>query len=282
MVANPVADAERLSELRSLLRGRESMWIETTEQDPGVGQAKEALENGAELVIACGGDGTVRACAQGLIGSDVHLALIPAGTGNLLALNLEVPEDVDEALDIALHGDTRRIDTGEIAGEAFVVMAGLGLDAVIMDETGSEQKEKLGTIAYVVEGIKHLGDDAFSASIEWGDRDTPLEEDCATVLVGNFGKLQGGVDLFPDSSPSDGLLDLVIVTGGTAVEKIESGLKAAVGSSSDQLSRARADAFRIETAIPVRYELDGEARHPISKFDIRVRPHSLSVKAGNA
>jgi diacylglycerol kinase (ATP) len=278
VVANPVADVERQTELRSKLRDRKVTWLETTEEDPGVGQAREAIETGADLVIACGGDGTVRACAEGMAGSEIPLGLIPAGTGNLLALNLGVPEGVEDALDLALHGPTSRVDAGEAAGELFVVMAGIGLDATIMEETASDRKEKLGTLAYVIEGIKHLGDDSFSASITGEESDGPIEGEWATVLVGNFGLLHGGVDLFPDSSPMDRRLDLIAIPGESTSEKIASALKAASGLPSENLVRGTSESFEISIATPVRYELDGEARKPVTELQVKTRWGCLFVK----
>lgn len=101
IVLNPVADEEVAQRLVAAVedRGLEVTWLETTPDDPGRGQAEAALAAGAELVIACGGDGTVRACVEALAGSDAALAVIPAGTGNLLARNLGIPDDTKEALE---------------------------------------------------------------------------------------------------------------------------------------------------------------------------------------
>ena len=107
----------------------EPLWLETTREDPGRGQAESAVSAGIGLVIACGGDGTVTACAEGVSGTGVPLAIIPLGTGNLLARNIGLPTGLDEALAVALGGVQQPIDAGRVNGTLFVVMAGLGLDA---------------------------------------------------------------------------------------------------------------------------------------------------------
>jgi diacylglycerol kinase family enzyme len=104
----------------------EPLWLETTPDDPGRGQAESAVSAGVDLVLACGGDGTVTACAEGVTGTGVPLAIIPMGTGNLLARNVGVPMGMDEALAVALGGVQQPIDAGRVNGTLFVVMAGLG------------------------------------------------------------------------------------------------------------------------------------------------------------
>jgi len=107
----------------------EPLWLETTREDPGRGQAESAVSAGVDLVLACGGDGTVTACAEGITDTGVPLAIIPFGTGNLLARNIGLPTGLDEALAVALGGVQQPIDAGRVNGTLFVVMAGLGLDA---------------------------------------------------------------------------------------------------------------------------------------------------------
>jgi diacylglycerol kinase (ATP) len=136
----------------------EPLWLETTPEDPGRGQAKSAVSAGVGLVLACGGDGTVTACAEGVIGTGVPLAIIPMGTGNLLARNIGLPMDLDEALAAALGGVQHPIDAGRVNGTLFVVMAGLGLDARMLSGTSDALKKRLGWFAYAISAVRHLGD----------------------------------------------------------------------------------------------------------------------------
>jgi diacylglycerol kinase family enzyme len=283
VVVNPVGAAEERVELEAALGARsvEARWIETSEEDPGVSAAQQALEDGADLILACGGDGTVRAVAEGAVSRNVPIGIIPAGTGNLLARNLEIPLDVKEAVDVALSGERRTLDAGEIEGEIFAVMAGAGVDAVIMDETSSEAKDRLGSLAYIVEGAKHVFDEPIEATVSIGGV-TLSSGAWATILVGNLGRLQGGIDLFPDSEPGDGRLNLIGLAANSALEALAAGVAAATRSHSDRLLRASATEFTLDFSKPVRYELDGEARNPVDRLDIGVRPGALVVMAPRA
>jgi diacylglycerol kinase (ATP) len=259
------------------LRSIQADWVETTESDPGSGQSRRAVDDGAELLIAVGGDGTVRAVAEGAVGSGVPLAVVPAGTGNLLARNLQLPDTVGGALDVALQGSPLTLDVGVVRGEIFTVMSGAGIDAVIMEETSGESKDRLGVLAYVVEGAKHIFDRPFEASVTADDGD-PRHDSWATILVGNLGQLQGGIDLFPDASPQDGRLDLVGLASDGVVDTIAAGASAATESGdSERLIRRNGRVIRVEFDSPTIYELDGESRDEVTELVYEVKPGALVV-----
>jgi diacylglycerol kinase (ATP) len=139
------------------------LWFETTVEDPGGGQARSALTAGADVVLACGGDGTIRHVARVLAGSGTPLGLVPTGTANLLARNLAIGlGDTAEATRIALSGKNRAIDVGQVfiddraEEQVFMVMAGVGFDAVIMAGAAHELKSRLGPLAYFVSGMRAL------------------------------------------------------------------------------------------------------------------------------
>jgi diacylglycerol kinase (ATP) len=197
----------------------ETLWFETTEQDPGIGQTKEALKQGADMVMAAGGDGTVRCVAEGLHKSDVALALLPSGTGNLLARNLDLTlDDLEHSVNSAFMGKDRPIDLGVVEAEradgsrdrnVFLVMAGVGLDARMIKNTKPELKEKVGWLAYV---------DAIARSLRGNNRlrlrysvdGSPVRVMTAhTVLLGNCGSLPGNILLLPEAAVDDGVFDLV-------------------------------------------------------------------------
>src|SRR5579862_1030242 len=136
----------------------EPLWLETTPEDPGQGQAESAVSAGADLVLACGGDGTVTACAEGVTGTGVPLGIIPMGTGNLLARNVGLPMGLDEALAVALGGVQQALDAGRVNGTLFVVMAGLGLDPQMLSGASDPLKKRLGWLAYAISAARHLGD----------------------------------------------------------------------------------------------------------------------------
>jgi diacylglycerol kinase family enzyme len=189
----------------------EPVWLETTPEDPGRGQAQKAMDDGAELVFACGGDGTVKACVTALAGSDVALAVLPAGTGNLLASNLGLAGDVATGVQVALEGGRRRIDVGVVGDQCFAVMAGMGFDAQMLQGTSDTAKKHLGWLAYVGGAVKHLNGSPMRVRIIL-DGGAPMPRRPRTVIVGNVGRLQGGVRLLKDADPSDGKLDVAVLS----------------------------------------------------------------------
>lgn len=223
IVYNPVKVDEQ--ELRAAVAERESkhgwgpsLWIETTEEDPGEGMARDAVEQGAKLVIACGGDGTVRSVAAGLENSKVPMGIVPLGTGNLLARNLGIPiGNLDRALAAAMGGTTKMVDLGRVTysskgdehTEVFLVMVGVGMDADIMTNTDEDLKKKVGWVAYIKSGADTvLRGHRIKARYSLDD-ESPKDVHCRSVIVGNCGALQGGVVIMPGAQLADGLLDLV-------------------------------------------------------------------------
>jgi diacylglycerol kinase family enzyme len=186
-------------------------WFETTPEDYGAGQAAKAVANGAEVVFVCGGDGTVRSCVTALAGTDVALAVLAAGTGNLLAANLGLNGDVATAIQVALAGGRRRIDVGVIGDECFAVMAGMGFDAQMLQGTSETAKKRVGWLAYVGGAVKHLRDRPMPILISL-DGGPPMRRRPRTVIVGNVGRLQGGVRLLSAADPADGRLDVAILS----------------------------------------------------------------------
>jgi len=217
VVANPTKHDD-IARLRDTVRSAmakhgwdEPLWLETTAEDPGTGQATQAVRDGVDLVLACGGDGTVTACAEGVAGSGVPLGILPLGTGNLLARNLGLPLGVDAALVASLTGTDRRLDAGSANGHTFVVMAGLGFDAKMLGESSEPLKKRLGSAAYVLSALRHLRDRPVRVSLV-ADGGPALRLRASAVIVGNVGWLQGGIRLLPDARPDDGALDAVVLT----------------------------------------------------------------------
>ncbi|HEX2705292.1 MAG TPA: diacylglycerol kinase family protein [Candidatus Lustribacter sp.] len=229
VVVNPTKFEDLAAVRRSIATGcRESgwgepIWLETTQADPGTGQARLALEQGADMVCPLGGDGTVRTVAMALAGTETPLGLLPAGTGNLLARNLDLPVyDLSQALKVALLGRNKRIDVGrltvDLSGEherpeehLFLVMAGFGFDAAVMADAPEKLKAAVGSAAYVVSGLKNLGGQRFKVrvSVDGGPEFTRRTR---TVLIGNCGKLFGGLVLMPEAKVDDGILNAVIIS----------------------------------------------------------------------
>jgi diacylglycerol kinase (ATP) len=194
------------------------MWLYTTAEDSGHGAAREALEAGADVVVAIGGDGTVRAIAAELAGSGVPLAIIPMGTGNLFARNLDLPlGDTPTLLRIALEGETASLDVGWLQLDRgpreqderhiFLVIAGAGLDAEMVAGADDRLKRRIGWVAYFFAALKHLGSRRMTASVSV-DGSEEVTAQMRTVLFANVGKLPGGLLLVPDASAEDGWMDV--------------------------------------------------------------------------
>ncbi|HEY8912315.1 diacylglycerol/lipid kinase family protein [Lacisediminihabitans sp.] len=198
-----------------------TVWLATTEEDAGQGMTKQALAGGAAVVLAAGGDGTVRAVAETLRDSGVPIALVPSGTGNLLARNLSLTLTNDEeSIRVAFGSGVRTIDLGiaEIVREddteeqhVFLVMAGLGLDAKMIAKTSSKLKKAVGWLAYVDAGVRALPELKpvhLRYSLDGaGERTASVH----TIMVGNCGMLPGGILLMPDAVPDDGILDIAVL-----------------------------------------------------------------------
>lgn len=194
-------------------------WYETDEHDAGVTATRKAMKRGASIVLASGGDGTVRAVAEALRGSRVPLAIIPQGTGNVLARNLGVPLDnIDEAVQGAFIGRNKPIDLGIVtitrpddteSEHVFLVLAGMGLDARAITTTKSSLKKKVGWLAYIDGGMRTMLRDS-PLSIHYSVDGNPVRGlTVYTVMIGNCGLLPGGVLLIPDAEVDDGVLDVV-------------------------------------------------------------------------
>lgn len=294
----------------------EPLWLETSVKDPGTGQAREALTAGVEVICALGGDGTVRTVASELIGTGVPLGLLPAGTGNLLARNLELPIDtIENALTVALGGRNSRIDTctltllrpteqeerdrdepsdddgegpvgGGTTGEVgqqerhhFVVMAGLGFDAEVMADVPEKLKSKVGWAAYIVSGAQHLRGPQFRVDVST-DSGLMLRRRVRSVLVGNVGKLQGGVLLLPDAKFDDGIVDMVLLSpdGVVGWGAVAARLVTRQRRGHHRVDHHTAQRIRVRTRRPVAIQLDGDSLGTAMGMTIEVDPASLIVR----
>jgi diacylglycerol kinase family enzyme len=132
-----------LLELRRELERKgivDSLWYEISKSKRAPRQVKRALEAGADLIFVWGGDGTLQRCIDAAAGSSATLAIVPAGTANLLAGNLGIPQNIERAVEIGLLGERRALDVGQFDGERFGVMAGAGLDAAMIHQADGTRK----------------------------------------------------------------------------------------------------------------------------------------------
>ncbi len=260
--------------------GTTPWWLPTSADDPGTGQAEQAARGGCSTVVACGGDGTVRAVLQSVAGTDVALGIVPRGTGNLLAANLELPTGLD-AVGTAVHGDVRQMDVGVVNGERFAVMAGIGFDALMVRDAPGALKQRLGSAAYVVSAVRHLASmrsKVFGASVEIDGRPS-WHGRTVMVLVGNCGTVSGGLEVFPDARRDDGILDVAVLTAHGLRQWLTVGWRLLRNrpQSPRMVTRRRGASVTVHTSHPVVYELDGEVRHPTTRLDCSVEAGALRV-----
>jgi diacylglycerol kinase family enzyme len=196
------------------------------------------------------------ACVTGLAGTDVPLAVLPGGTGNLLATNFDIPADLEGAVDVALHGDRVRLDVAAMDDDRFVVMGGIGFDAAMLRDADPKLKERVGAVAYVVSGFRNLRRRATRFRLRLDDR-PPLERTGQGVLVGNLGRLQGGLPVMPDARPDDGQLDVAVLQTRTVADWLA--LAARV------LLRRRRKDPQLETFQARRVEVHCDRRQPVER-----------------
>jgi diacylglycerol kinase (ATP) len=288
VVANPTrlepGTRELVDTVCTRLGWAEPLWLETTVEDPGTGQATLAVELGADVVLACGGDGTVRAVAQALAGTRVAMGLVPAGTGNLLARTLGTPDGIAEATRVALTGDDRKIDVGRVSVDGgdervFLVMAGTGFDATIMESTPEALKMKVGPLAYVISGLRAMRGRSMRVTLTL-DEGPPLRRRTRTVLVGNSGTLLGGLVLMPKALLDDGILDVVSIAANSVA-----GWIAVLGRVLTKRSRGhervehwQARSILVQNDSPQPTQLDGDPVGDARELRIHVEPGAVVVR----
>jgi diacylglycerol kinase (ATP) len=270
-----------LPELRRELERQgvvEPRWVEVPKSRFAPKQVKRLLKDGVDLLFVWGGDGMVQRCVDALAGTDVALAVVPAGTANLFATNLGIPQDIEEAVAIGLRGDRRKLDAGRFNGEHFAVMAGAGFDAAMIRDADGTLKERLGRAAYVVTGSKNLRAKPFKATIAV-DGVPWYAGDATCILVGNVGRLFGGVDVFEDASPDDGRLEIGVVHADGITDWVRTLARTAAGHAerSPLVQSTSAKSMKVKLNRKVLYELDGGDREEVKKFAVKVRPSAVTV-----
>jgi diacylglycerol kinase family enzyme len=280
VVVNPVkVDPD---ELRETVNGAlaaagwpEPLWYETTVEDPGRGQALRAVEEGVDVLFVCGGDGTVMSCMSALVGTEVAMAVLPGGTGNLLAANLGLSTDLAAGIEVAIERGRRLLDVGEVDGRYFAVMAGMGFDAKMLEATSETTKARIGWPAYVVGAARHLRDRPMRVTIRLDDQ-PPMRRRARTVLIANVGRLQGGVRLLTEAEPDDGRLDVAVLTPRNLRHWISLGW--AVVRRRDRVPGMevfRARRVQVVSNRPQPRELDGDLIEPGRALRAEVRPGAL-------
>jgi diacylglycerol kinase family enzyme len=256
--------------------------VETSEDSPGTEQARAAVADGAGLVLAWGGDGTVTAVAEGLAGTGVPLGIVPAGTGNLLARNLGIPLSFRDAGPVAFGGQDRAIDVVDIGlgGRTTIstVIAGVGLDALLID-ADEGLKGAIGPAAYVLNAAKALRHKKMRVGVAV-DGGAPHWYAARSVLVANVGGLIGGLDVVPESDASDGVLHVVVLPLDRPVDWARTAARLALRRAGQDRSRIHLQgrsAWVVTTESQPR-QIDGDVVEPGRSLQARVRPGALVVR----
>jgi diacylglycerol kinase (ATP) len=260
-----------------------TLWLETSVEDPGGAVTRQAVAAHVDLVIAAGGDGTIRAVADALAHTGIPLGLIPAGTGNLLARNLDLPLEEVDAIEVALSGQIRQVDLVKIivddrAPEHFAVMAGIGIDAVIMDETDEGLKDKVGSAAYFVAAAKALGRLPVRMTVQL-DGNRPVQRRAMLCVIGNVGTLRGNLTLIPGARPDDGLLDVYIASPRRFRHWVKIALRLITrrAKKDDQVDQHTGTRVRIKIHGKDNYQLDGDVIAEATTLDAEIQPAALAI-----
>lgn len=307
VVWNPSkTDREDLEQALSGAGDAELSWWETSEDDPGQQVTVRAVrESSPDLVIVAGGDGTVRAAAETLAELDdaPELAILPLGTGNLLARNLDVPLQLAQAAQRALTGTARDVDFAWVDAETsegrerhgFAVMVGFGIDANMIAETNDDLKASAGWLAYVESlGRAVSGSDLVHSSVALDGKEQ--EVDAHTIMVANCGMVQGGITLLPDAAADDGTLDILMLSAdgvGGWLDTMktmlwDNGLARIIpGVGADRHDDAvsgetalyeQAKHVRVTLPDPRPFQIDGEEVGDVREFTIEVQPAALRIR----
>ncbi|NIP96988.1 MAG: diacylglycerol kinase family lipid kinase, partial [Akkermansiaceae bacterium] len=222
LILNPRARSERAERaLRFVMENatRFAIYASNSPEEAG-GLAKRFAAEGEPVVVAAGGDGTLNAVVGGLVGSGTILGILPTGTMNVFARELQIPfAHLKRALEIIDDGHVKEVDLFEANGTPFVQMAGVGFDAQVIEETTSESKRRLGPLAYLLAAARVLGEKPPRMTVRF-DEGNSVEGAC--VLLGNGALYGGQFRLFGKADNADDLLDVLVYK--------EAGYKAVLGS----------------------------------------------------
>ncbi|GAB2602809.1 diacylglycerol/lipid kinase family protein [Pseudactinotalea suaedae] len=306
-VTQPASLQQTLRELSAELGLPEPLWFETSVEDPGHGQALQAMAAGASVVIAAGGDGTVRSVAGALASTSTPMGLLPLGTGNLLARNLDLPLEAGTRalLTTALIGTEHPIDLAWLRTErtgsppddvvepgspeehVFLVAGGVGFDAAMVAGADEQLKARMGWLAYFVAGVQHLHGRRIRLTMQVDDQPAvPLR--LRSLVFANCGRLPGGMVLLPDAEINDGWLDIAaldargglfgwaslfgkVLLQGLGVRRDLPGQPGSI-----EFWRGRTVTVRCEE--PQQIQLDGDLIGEAIGLQVRVQPGSLLIR----
>lgn len=276
--SDPVERKEVISDALSR-HGYTCQYIETSKEEGAKALAEKALRDGIDLLAVSGGDGTVMEVLSALVGTDTPVAVLPAGTGNLLSVNLGIPISVPEAVDVALSGHPYALDLAKTdQGRYFAILGGVGLDARMIRDAGREAKNRLGIFAYLWAALKNLPRRRTHFRIILDEKRT-IHCRAKSVMIANMGKVTGGLEAVPTAAPDDGLLDVGILKAETFSQWVRLVIYALRGRTHDapdfDVHQARHVVLESRHAQPV--EFDGENGGTTRRLAVEIVPHAVRV-----
>ncbi len=283
------------------------LYLKTAANETGGVQALRAIAQKATHIIVVGGDGTVRSVIEEVAksGANVSVGIVPIGTGNVLARNLNLPlSDMELQIQRSLFGIAHQIDLGLAkmimadgtrVEKYFAVMAGLGLDAKIMLHTDQARKRRLGWVAYVEGGLKTLPI-RYESLLVSVDKREPRVLKVVTLLIGNVGWLPGRLSMMPDAAMDDGRLDVAAIGPRRFWNWIDFWSRVTVGNNIVRTSRigkqlldrtANIKTMENMSGVKIRVapyrdtelQLDGDVVGKISEVEFEAKPRAVIVRS---
>ena len=261
-----------------------ALWLETTSEDPGRAMTEHAVRENVDLVLGAGGDGTIRRICSGLAHTGIPFGLIPAGTGNLLARNIGIPLDEVAALDVAFDGVDKAVDLVSLQvddqpPDHFAVMAGIGMDAVIMEGADPKMKKAVGSAAYFVSAAQNANHPAMHATIAVDDQ-PPIRRRASVIVVGNVGFLMANIQLIPGARADDGVLDVLVASPRTIRDwvRLTTRVLTRRRQPDDQLDRMTGHRVTITVEERDQVQLDGDTVGECNRLTAEVVPGALRLR----
>ncbi|HET8914064.1 MAG TPA: diacylglycerol kinase family protein [Propionibacteriaceae bacterium] len=287
VVYNPIKTSDDLREAiashAAATGWDDAIWLETPAENPGPAITDEVVSAGVDRVITAGGDGTVRIVADRLAQSGIPMAVVPLGTGNLLARNLDIPLSQAEALEVAFGEHTSTIDLIKVTidgthSQHFAVIGGLGVDAMVMEETSPELKDKIGAGAYFIAAAKALGRTPINMRITLDDHHQH-KRNAMICAIGNVGMLTGNLILIPDARPDDGRLDVYLASPHRLTHWLRAFLRLITlrPRADDRVDQWQASNVEVRLDHPDPYQLDGDVIGDCRSLRAEVSPGALTI-----
>jgi YegS/Rv2252/BmrU family lipid kinase len=288
VIINPVSRPGQLEDIQehiedALKRNNFStQFYHTVQTTPACQIATDAINHGAEIVLAAGGDGTVMEVINAVIGINVPLGIIPLGTGNLLAINLGIPTELNAAIEIAIHGHDRMLDVVSVNdGERyFAIMAGLGFDAQVMDGADRQSKQRFGRLAYIWSALQYIGGELFDATISF-DHNESMAVKAKSLLIANMGLIDNNIRAFPNAVPDDGIMEVGVLKASDAGELarlVASAVMEGTPDSDPAFDIYPCRSVEIKLAEPQLFECDGDISGRVGQLTAEIVPHAVRLR----